>query len=399
MANSFLKPTRIAAAALGLLEREIILPGLVWRDAGGDFAGAGGDTISIRVPARTQAKSRQLRGSRSAAVIQHSELTETKVDVTLDEDIYNSVPTTDEELSLDIVSFGEQVLRPQVRAVAEGLENKLANEMLAATYANTITLDTVDPYNSLVDARVAMNKANVPMSERFCVVGADMEGVFLKSKHISEVDKSGSDSALRDAIIGRVAGFGNVYVSNALPADVGFAFHKTAYVLSLKAPRVPSGASAGSSQSFQGLALRWLQDYDYDYAQDRSLVDVFAGTNIVADGSSNETQTATITGGPTGGSFTLTYAGQTTGAIAYNASAATVKAALIALSNIEPQDVTVSLSGAVYTINFGGQFAGTNVAALTATPSLTGGSSPSVAIATPTGGGAPTFVRAVKFTF
>ncbi len=289
MANTFLKANKIAAAALGLLQREIVLPALVWRDAAGDFAQAAGDTISIRVPARTTARTRTLRGARPTAsegngIITMDELTETKVDVTLDEDIYSAVPITDEELTLDITSFGQQILAPQVRAVAEGLENKLAAEMTGATYATELTLDTADPYKTLVDARVAMNKSNVPMSERACVVGADLEGYFLKSDHISMADKSGSDSALRDAIIGRVAGFGNIYVSNALPPNVGFCFHKTAYVLSMRAPAIPDGASYGSSQAYSGLAMRMLRDYDFRNVQDRCLVDTYAGTNIIADG-------------------------------------------------------------------------------------------------------------------
>ncbi len=48
----------------------------------------------------------------------------------------------------------------------------------------------------------------------------------------------------------------------------------------------------------------------------------------------NEIQTVALTDGPTGGTFTLTYAGQTTTALARNASAATVAAALEALSTI-----------------------------------------------------------------
>ncbi len=287
--NTFLKAQRIAAAALGLLEREIILPGLVWRDAGGDFAGAAGDTISIRIPARTTARTRPLRGARGTAsegegIITMDTLAETKVDVTLDEAPYNAVPITDEELTLDISSFGQQILAPQVRAVAEALENKLAAEMVGATYKTNLTLDTADPYNTLVDARVQLNKDNVPMSERTAVVGADLEGIFLKSEHLSRYDASGDNSALRDAAIGRVAGFGPIFVSNALPANVGFVFHKTAYVLSLKAPAIPDGASYGSSQAYQGLAMRWLRDYDFRNVQDRSLVDTYVGTNIIADG-------------------------------------------------------------------------------------------------------------------
>lgn len=290
MANTFIKAEKIAAQALGLLEREIILPALVWRNAGGDFAGAAGDTISIRVPARTTARTRTLRGARGASsegtgIITMDELTETKVDVTLDTDVYSAVPITDEELTLDIVDFGAQIAEPQIRAIAEGVENALVAEMTGATYANEVTIpaDATDLYDYIVDARVALNKANVPMSERFLVVGADFEGRLLKSDELHQVDKAGTDSALRDATIGRLAGF-EVVVSNALPADVGFAFHRTAYVLGMRAPAVPEGATYGASRSAYGLSMRWIRDYDFRNVQDRSLFDVYIGTNIVADG-------------------------------------------------------------------------------------------------------------------
>lgn len=106
----------------------------------------------------------------------------------------------------------------------------------------------------------------------------------------------------------------------------------------------------------------------------------------------NEVQTATVTGAPTGGTFTLTWNSQTTTAIAYNATAATVQAALEALSNIDVGDVTVTgAAGGPYTVTFGGQYLGDNVAAMTASgASLTGGTSPGVTIATATAGGAAT---------
>ncbi len=398
MANTFQKGTRIVGQALCMLEREIILPALVWRDAGGAFQGVAGDTISLRVPARTQARTRVLRGARpttseGAGIITLDELSETKVDVTLDTAVYSAVPITDEELSMDIENFGMQIAEPQMRAVAEGIENAVAAEMTAATYATTITLDTTNPYNSVVDARIALNKANVPMSERVLVVGADMEGIFLKSAELHQADKAGSDSALRDATIGRLAGFNQVVVSNALPSNVGFAFHKTAFVLGMRAPVVPDGATYGASQSAFGLAMRWIRDYDFRNVQDRSLFDTYIGTSIVADGAS-EAQTVTVTGAPTGGTFTLSYNGQTTAAIAYNATAGAVQAALRALSNMPESGVTVSGSnGGPYTVTFADSV---NVSQITATASLTGGTAPSVTTATTTQGGTDSFVRAVK---
>jgi hypothetical protein len=404
VANTMLKADRIAAAALGLLEREIVLPALVWRDAGGSFRGAAGDTISIRVPARTTARTRPLRGTRPTAsegegIITMDELTETKVDVTLDEAIYSAIPITDEELTLDITSFGQQILAPQVRAVAEGLENKLAAQMVSANYKTVLDLNTTDPYQTLVDARVQMNKDNIPMSGRACVVGADLEGVFLKSEHLSMADKAGDNNALRDAAIGRVAGFGPIYVSNALPPTEGYVFHRTAYVLSMQAPVVPDGASYGTSQTYQGMAMRWIRDYDFRSVQDRSLVDVYAGTNIIADGHTNETQQVAITGDPTGGTFTLTYSGQTTGAIAYNASGSAVQTALTALSNLRTGDVIVTKTDDFeYSVEFTNSLQATNVAQMTASgASLTGGTSPAVGVTTLTAGSSTlSFVRAIK---
>jgi len=96
----------------------------------------------------------------------------------------------------------------------------------------------------------------------------------------------------------------------------------------------------------------------------------------------NDVQTVSITGTPTGGTFTLTFSGQTTTAIAYNASATTVANALIALSNIGNSDVTVTSInvGGPYTVTFTGTLANAPQAQLTATSSLSGGITPAVSI-------------------
>lgn len=81
----------------------------------------------------------------------------------------------------------------------------------------------------------------------------------------------------------------------------------------------------------------------------------------------NEIQTVSVTGA-TGGTFTLTYNGQTTANIAYNASPASgsgsVSAKLKALSNIGNNDVVVTGTSGSYTITFQGDLASENVSAL-----------------------------------
>ncbi|NUP69307.1 MAG: hypothetical protein HOW71_44880 [Nonomuraea sp.] len=113
------------------------------------------------------------------------------------------------------------------------------------------------------------------------------------------------------------------------------------------------------------------------------------GAAVPAAGT-NEVQTVTITGTPTGGTYTLTFSGQTTSAIAYNATASAVQSALEALSNIASGDVTCAGGphpGTPVTVTFGGAYAGADVPQMTATGSFTGGTTPAVTVSTTTPGG------------
>jgi len=106
----------------------------------------------------------------------------------------------------------------------------------------------------------------------------------------------------------------------------------------------------------------------------------------------DEVQTVTITGTPTGGTFTLSFGTETTAAIAYNATASTIDDALEDLTGIPAAGVTVTttvaLPGGAATITFnGGTVADTDVAILVFNSSLTGGASPEGTIVETTKGG------------
>jgi hypothetical protein len=281
MASTFLKAERVVSAAIGLLLREVTLPGLVWRDAGGDFAGAKGDTISIRLPAYAPARTRALR---SGAARTRDDIHERKVDVTLSTDIYKDIRCTDEMLTLDIRDFGTQVLDPVTRGIVLALESQLATLITGATYQNTITHDAPsdDPFATAVKAKQLLDNAFVPAAGRVIVTGSAFEAALLTSDKFVRVDASGSDSALREAQIGRVAGF-TVVSSPAIPTDQAYAFHPTAYVLSQRAPMVPAGAPWGASLAVDGFALRAVRVLDSDAIEDILAMDAWVGTNVVKD--------------------------------------------------------------------------------------------------------------------
>lgn len=280
MPNAFIKANRVVNTMLGVLSRDLTLPQLVWKDAFGDFAGALNDTISIRVPA--YGATSHTRGLRAETAITVDRLEETKVDVTLDTDVYKAVGVSLGELTLDVSNFEQQVAVPVTAAVARGVEDALSTTLDGAAYNTDLALNEADPYLSLVDARIALNKANVPAEGRSLAVGSDVEAAILKSDRLSKFDNSGSDTALRENTIGRIAGFTAVSVPGLDPSTA-IAFHRTAFVLTMRAPTVPQGAVTGASRSFQGVAMTAIQDYDFINTVDRFAAHVFIGTDVVKD--------------------------------------------------------------------------------------------------------------------
>jgi hypothetical protein len=129
---------------------------------------------------------------------------------------------------------------------------------------------------------------------------------------------------------------------------------------------------------------------------DPKAVSIYVGTTF----NTNNVQTVTLSvagGAASGGTFTLTFEGQTTAAIAFNANAAAVQTALRALTNL---GINVTVGGgpgpsSAYTVTFSGLFAGLNATALTGDGSLlTGPGAPyTVAVTNTTPGGMTKLTR------
>jgi hypothetical protein len=306
--NSFLKPSVIARTMIDLLYRELVVARTVWTDAVNptEFTGALNDTVTVRVPAHRSATTRTLR---AGTPIANAVSTEHGVPVTLDTDVYNGAPISDEELSLDIVDFGRQILLPQVRAVAEGVEDQIVSEITSAEYEHAIVdIDETDPYDTLVDVRKILNDSNVPKSGRTLLCGSSVESTLLKSDRFIKTESIGETravDALSESVLGRIAGF-TVLQSNAVDEDEAYAYHRSAFVLACRAPRVPTGVSmgttrqlseaeaiqSGAASSLAGIGVRWLMDYDYANTTDRSLVNTWVGTQHVQDFAKNASSSA-----------------------------------------------------------------------------------------------------------
>ncbi|MGW3072731.1 P22 phage major capsid protein family protein [Kitasatospora sp. NPDC001132] len=284
----FVKAEKLAAAALGLLERQAILGGLVTRDGGAAFTGAAGDVVNIKRPSVLTGNEEALTRS-TTREIQSEALHEWKINVKLDTHAYSAVDLSDAELTLDVEDFGAQVLDPQVKSIVRRIEKKLAARLATAPALGTVDVNknTGDEMvagsvrKMVVKARNQLNRNDVPVSGRYLVVGADVESALLNDPTLVRVDTSGSDSVLREATIGRLAGF-TIVTSNDIAPDTAIALHPTAYILVNRAPVVPTSAQ-GATRSYDNLSLRLMRDYNSKTASDRSFLSTYLGIGEVTD--------------------------------------------------------------------------------------------------------------------
>jgi len=155
------------------------------------------------------------------------------------------------------------------------------------------------------------------------------------------------------------------------------------------------GGNRDVPQAYLG-PIAFSGGYEF-YARSEMLALLFRGAfGTTADSNvagQSEVQTITITGTPTGGTFTLTFRGQTTAGIAFNADNATVETALEGLSTVGSGNATVTGGpgpGTPWVVTFSGALADQAIRPITANGAgLTGGTNPTIAVAETTPGFGP----------
>lgn len=275
------KADRLVDGALSLLTRISALGSTIFRNAGGDFRGAKGDTINLRLPAYAKANKRQLRSSDARV---RTKLHERVVPIQLTHGYQIDVPLTDEEITLDIENLAREVIAPSVAGIAREYETDIGNLMSTASYARDTVEVGSDPFQAAIQARKLLQDGQVPLDGLFLAVGSSVEAAILGSEHLSRFDQSGDANALRRARIGQFANF-TVVSAQALPPDEAVAYHRTAFSVGTRAPMVPDGAAWGSTRSADGYAVRVMQHLSDTEDGPTNIVyhDAWVGLDAVTD--------------------------------------------------------------------------------------------------------------------
>jgi hypothetical protein len=279
---SVLTAKPIGELAIELLRRQIVLPALVSRVGRNDYTGSGG-TVTLRVPVPRTAREQKTRG----ATITFDDIVEEAVDVGV-KHWYDATNLSDEELTLDLVSYGRQVLAPQVASVAEAAENEIAAvfngldadpEIMWPEKAEATADEDV-----LLAIREKLSDDHVPLTSRSVAVSTDIATRLLRVDKFSRADARGAAglTALEAAQIGTLYGMG-IYESTAITKGTAVGFHRSAFAYGNMAPTVPDSVF-GTSVADSGLALRVVRAFNATTLSTASVVSTFAGASVVEDG-------------------------------------------------------------------------------------------------------------------
>lgn len=216
MSNTLLTPTVIAREALLALENNLVLGNLVHRDFSNEFVKVG-DTVRVRKPATFTAVEfdGDLTGELQA-------ITEGYVDVKMDKVLDVSFELTSQELTLDLQNFQTQVMDPAMRALAQAVDERIAQLALDIPYFVSYdgTSDATKTQN-VADIRAMLNTNKVPMVDRRAVLDPTTESKLITVASFLNAEKRGDTKALREGSMGRVMGMDWFMDQNiqAAPAD------------------------------------------------------------------------------------------------------------------------------------------------------------------------------------
>ena len=280
MPNTILTPDIIAREALMVLRNNAVMANLVHRDFSEEFVAGVGDKITVRKPAKFEAK--EFDASKGIDV---QDATENSVDVTMDKHLDVSFAVTSKQLTLDIASFSEQFLKPAMQAFADKVDKYLI--ALEADVTNRVNhAEGLFAPADIIAARKYLTDSAAPTTERRLVIGSQADADLLSNELFISAEKVGDNgTALREASLGRKYGFDIYTDQNIEKTEDNYtpsvAFHKNAFALVTRPLALPNGAAKSAIVNYDGFGLRVVYGYDITKKTDTISIDMLCGVKTL----------------------------------------------------------------------------------------------------------------------
>jgi hypothetical protein len=279
--NTFITPSVLARTALATLYNSTVMLPLVTRDYDEAFRGAAvGDTVKVIKPPTLTANTY----SQAVGIVPQN-VTASSVDVKMDAILDVSVELTSLEQTLNLQDLQRDVLAPAMEAIAQAIDIKILGLRSDITSSVTATAYNVStnphPTYDLIVAGRKLTVAKVPLLSRYAVADPYLSSAWRLDQLSHDAEKrADGGTALRDAEIGRIHNF-ETYESNQITDFKGVAFHPSAFSFVTRPLELPKGAAYAAVETYKGLSVRVVWDYNVAYKKDVLSIDILCGVKTM----------------------------------------------------------------------------------------------------------------------
>lgn len=241
MANSLLTPTMVTREALRVLHQKLNFIGSINRSYDESFAKTGakiGDSLKIRLPNQYVV--------RTGATLSAQDTTENSVTLQVATQKGVDLNFTSVDLTLSLDDFSARIIEPAMAVLASNIEADAFN-MYKDVYQQVGTAGTI-PNNLKVlnQARAKMTDSLTPAGDRSVCLNTDAQVELVDAVKGLFQDSSAIAQQYRDGLMGRTAGFGNIYENTIIPVHTNGTMGGT--------PLVNGASQTGATIAIDGLA-------------------------------------------------------------------------------------------------------------------------------------------------
>lgn len=293
----FLDPQKRADLAVADLARRVRYSGLVQVISADRFRGttdnSGNPTIWFETEAVTVARDYEWR-TRTMPV-QYDDIFQTKWPIKINKHMTQGVRTTPEQEYFDEISYATDVLPPATTAMANRLNAKIENEVIAA-YAGTdlkvtnLALDASADENGDSALRQALRlKAQVdasgmPTQGRRILCGSNVFIWLAASNATLKYDLQQATTLYRTGVYGRIAAMDIVDGSTLLGENEFMVMHPSWAVMPTSRGQMPdSGVTWARASTIDGFDIRIQRGYSMDFDRNGQVIHTYWNIDQIKD--------------------------------------------------------------------------------------------------------------------
>lgn len=234
MANTILTPTAVTREALRVLHQKLNFVGNIVRDYDDSYAKSGakkGDSLKIRLPNQYTV--------RTGATLSTQDTVEESVTLQVATQKGVDLNFTSVDLTLSLDDFSKRIIDPAMSVLAANIEAD-ALSMYKDVGQSVWNGGSAATYNKALDARVILNRALAPMSDRSALMDSQaMSDVVKDTKSLFNA-QSEIATQYKEGYMGRAAGFD--WMENTLIPSHTRGAGNTSYVVNTS-----TGITSGST--------------------------------------------------------------------------------------------------------------------------------------------------------